>query len=137
MRKALRGAPAPKNGQSCIPDPTGQETRRIVGANEGVVSSEAAPFGGVKESGYGREGSRYDLDDYATLKNGCEGGLAGPPRQERNDCCTLEPVVWMAPNRPSVVGRHDSFAVPRSGSSTATHCNDSEAVRWSRAADGR
>ena len=105
MRKALRRAPAPKTGQSCNPDRTGQETRRIVGANEGVVSSEAAPFGGVKESGYGREGSRYDLDDYATLKNGCEGGLAGPPRQERNDCCTLEPVVWMAPIRPSVVGR--------------------------------
>ena len=80
MRKALRRAPAPKTGQSCNPDRTGQETRRIVGANEGVVSSEAAPFGGVKESGYGREGSRYGLDDYTTIKNVCEGGL----EQERN-----------------------------------------------------
>ena len=51
-----------------------------MGANEDVVLIEAAPFGGVKESGYGREGSYYDLDDYATLKNGCDGGL----EQERN-----------------------------------------------------
>jgi succinate-semialdehyde dehydrogenase/glutarate-semialdehyde dehydrogenase len=48
----------------------------IVGVNEGAISSEAAPFGGVKESGYGREGSRYGLDDYTTLKYVCQGGLA-------------------------------------------------------------
>jgi succinate-semialdehyde dehydrogenase / glutarate-semialdehyde dehydrogenase len=47
----------------------------VIGANEGAVSSEAAPFGGVKESGYGREGSRYGLDDYLSVKYVCEGGL--------------------------------------------------------------
>lgn len=36
----------------------------IVGINEGTLASEAAPFEGIKESGYGREGSRYGLDDY-------------------------------------------------------------------------
>jgi succinate-semialdehyde dehydrogenase/glutarate-semialdehyde dehydrogenase len=48
----------------------------LVGINEGVLSSEAAPFGGVKESGYGREGSRYGLDDYMQTKYLCQGGLA-------------------------------------------------------------
>ncbi|MGF6962440.1 NAD-dependent succinate-semialdehyde dehydrogenase [Paraburkholderia youngii] len=48
----------------------------IVGINEGAVASEAAPFGGVKESGYGREGSKYGLDDYLSIKYLCEGGLA-------------------------------------------------------------
>jgi len=48
----------------------------IVGVNEGAISSEAAPFGGVKESGYGREGSRYGLEDYLTTKYICQGGLA-------------------------------------------------------------
>ena len=48
----------------------------IVGINEGVLASEAAPFGGVKESGYGREGSRYGLDDYMHTKYLCQGELA-------------------------------------------------------------
>ena len=47
----------------------------LVGINEGVLSSEAAPFGGVKESGYGREGSRYGLDDYMQTKYLCQGGV--------------------------------------------------------------
>ncbi|MDN7942609.1 NAD-dependent succinate-semialdehyde dehydrogenase [Burkholderia multivorans] len=47
----------------------------IVGINEGALASEAAPFGGVKESGYGREGSRYGLDDYLSIKFLCQGGL--------------------------------------------------------------
>lgn len=47
----------------------------IVGINEGAISSEAAPFGGVKESGYGREGSRYGLDDYMHIKYLCQGQL--------------------------------------------------------------
>ena len=47
----------------------------VIGINEGAVASEAAPFGGVKESGYGREGSRYGLDDYLSIKYLCEGGL--------------------------------------------------------------
>ncbi|MBB2925751.1 NAD-dependent succinate-semialdehyde dehydrogenase [Paraburkholderia silvatlantica] len=48
----------------------------VIGVNEGAVSSEAAPFGGIKESGYGREGSRYGLDDYLAIKYVCQGGLA-------------------------------------------------------------
>ena len=47
----------------------------IVGINEGALASEAAPFGGIKESGYGREGSKYGLDDYLSIKYLCEGGL--------------------------------------------------------------
>jgi succinate-semialdehyde dehydrogenase/glutarate-semialdehyde dehydrogenase len=47
----------------------------IVGINEGALAAEAAPFGGVKESGYGREGSRYGLDDYMHTKYLCMGGL--------------------------------------------------------------
>jgi len=47
----------------------------VVGLNEGAVASEAAPFGGVKESGYGREGSKYGLDDYLSIKYICQGGL--------------------------------------------------------------
>src|SRR4029453_6168246 len=47
----------------------------IVGINEGALAAEAAPFGGVKASGYGREGSRYGLDDYMHIKYLCQGGL--------------------------------------------------------------
>lgn len=47
----------------------------IVGINEGALASEAAPFGGVKESGYGREGSTHGLDDYTHIKYLCQGQL--------------------------------------------------------------
>lgn len=47
----------------------------IVGVNEGIISTEIAPFGGVKESGQGREGSHYGLDDYMELKYVLMGGL--------------------------------------------------------------
>ncbi|HUH38549.1 MAG TPA: NAD-dependent succinate-semialdehyde dehydrogenase [Spongiibacteraceae bacterium] len=47
----------------------------IVGINAGMISNEMAPFGGVKESGQGREGSRYGLDDYLDIKYLCMGGL--------------------------------------------------------------
>ncbi len=47
----------------------------LVGINEGALAAESAPFGGVKESGYGREGSRYGLDDYMATKYRCQGGL--------------------------------------------------------------
>ena len=47
----------------------------IVGINEGIVSNEMAPFGGIKESGQGREGSKYGLDDYLELKYMCLGGI--------------------------------------------------------------
>lgn len=47
----------------------------IVGINEGIISTENAPFGGVKESGMGREGSHYGLDDYMEVKYLLMGGL--------------------------------------------------------------
>ena len=47
----------------------------IVGINTGRVSTAVAPFGGVKESGTGREGSKYGLDDYTELKYVCIGGI--------------------------------------------------------------
>jgi len=47
----------------------------LVGVNEGALAAEAAPFGGVKESGYGREGSVHGLDDYMSLKYVCQGNL--------------------------------------------------------------
>ena len=48
----------------------------IVGVNTGIFSTEVAPFGGVKESGLGREGSRHGIDDYTELKYVCVGGLS-------------------------------------------------------------
>ncbi|QVN11249.1 NADP-dependent succinate-semialdehyde dehydrogenase [Burkholderia sp. LAS2] len=48
----------------------------IVGINEGLISTEVAPFGGVKESGLGREGSKYGIEDYLELKYLCVGGIA-------------------------------------------------------------
>jgi succinate-semialdehyde dehydrogenase/glutarate-semialdehyde dehydrogenase len=47
----------------------------IVGINEGIISNEMAPFGGMKESGQGREGSKYGLDDYLEIKYMCLGGI--------------------------------------------------------------
>lgn len=47
----------------------------MVGVNETAISSEAAPFGGVKHSGIGREGSRYGIDEYLEMKYVCLGGL--------------------------------------------------------------
>ena len=47
----------------------------MVGINEGLISNPAAPFGGVKQSGYGREGSKYGLADYLDTKYLCLGGL--------------------------------------------------------------
>ncbi|MDD1965489.1 NAD-dependent succinate-semialdehyde dehydrogenase [Pseudomonas putida] len=47
----------------------------MVGINEGLVSTEVAPFGGIKESGLGREGSRYGLEDYMEIKYLLMGGL--------------------------------------------------------------
>ncbi|MEP1447979.1 MAG: NAD-dependent succinate-semialdehyde dehydrogenase [Paraglaciecola sp.] len=47
----------------------------IVGINEGVISTEVAPFGGTKQSGNGREGSKYGMDDYTEIKYLCMGGI--------------------------------------------------------------
>ncbi len=50
----------------------------IVGLNTGIISTEVAPFGGVKESGMGREGSRYGIEDYLEIKYLCIAGVDRP-----------------------------------------------------------
>jgi succinate-semialdehyde dehydrogenase/glutarate-semialdehyde dehydrogenase len=47
----------------------------IVGANTGLISTEVAPFGGIKESGVGREGAKYGIEDYLEIKYLCLGGI--------------------------------------------------------------
>ena len=47
----------------------------IVGVNEGIISTEVAPFGGMKESGVGREGSKYGIEDFLEVKYGLIGGI--------------------------------------------------------------
>jgi succinate-semialdehyde dehydrogenase/glutarate-semialdehyde dehydrogenase len=49
----------------------------IIGINEGIISTEVAPFGGMKESGIGREGSKYGIEDYLEIKYLALGGLGG------------------------------------------------------------
>ena len=48
----------------------------IIGLNTGIISTEVAPFGGVKESGMGREGSKYGILDYTEIKYVCVGGVS-------------------------------------------------------------
>ncbi|KAI5310634.1 succinate semialdehyde dehydrogenase NADP+ linked, partial [Ascosphaera atra] len=50
----------------------------MVGVNTGVLSDPATPFGGVKQSGFGREGSKYGIDEYLTIKTITFGGMGGP-----------------------------------------------------------
>ncbi|HEY7690660.1 MAG TPA: aldehyde dehydrogenase family protein, partial [Dongiaceae bacterium] len=47
----------------------------IVGINTGIISTEVAPFGGMKESGTGREGSKYGIEDFLEIKYLCMGGI--------------------------------------------------------------
>jgi succinate-semialdehyde dehydrogenase/glutarate-semialdehyde dehydrogenase len=47
----------------------------MVGVNTGVITTEVAPFGGVKQSGLGREGSRYGIDEFVEVKYVCLGGI--------------------------------------------------------------
>ncbi len=47
----------------------------IVGINEGIISTEVAPFGGMKESGMGREGSKYGIEEFVEIKYLCMGGI--------------------------------------------------------------
>lgn len=47
----------------------------MVGINEGLISSETVPFGGIKQSGYGREGSKYGIEDYTHIKYICTGNV--------------------------------------------------------------
>ncbi|MEJ1160856.1 NAD-dependent succinate-semialdehyde dehydrogenase [Prosthecomicrobium sp. N25] len=61
LARAFRVAGALKYGQ--------------VGVNEGLLTTEVAPFGGVKDSGFGREGSKYGVEDYLDMKYVCIGGL--------------------------------------------------------------
>lgn len=48
----------------------------MVGVNDGIISMTEVPFGGIKESGLGREGSRYGIDEYIEVKYICLGGLS-------------------------------------------------------------
>ena len=47
----------------------------MVGVNTGLITTEVAPFGGVKQSGIGREGSKYGIDEYVEVKYVCFGGV--------------------------------------------------------------
>jgi succinate-semialdehyde dehydrogenase / glutarate-semialdehyde dehydrogenase len=47
----------------------------MVGVNTGAISNEVAPFGGVKQSGLGREGSKYGIEEYLEMKYVCLGGI--------------------------------------------------------------
>jgi succinate-semialdehyde dehydrogenase/glutarate-semialdehyde dehydrogenase len=47
----------------------------MVGVNTGLISTEVAPFGGIKQSGIGREGSRYGMDEYVEMKYICLAGI--------------------------------------------------------------
>ena len=49
----------------------------MVGINAGIISTEIAPFGGIKSSGIGREGSKYGIEDYLEVKYMCIGGING------------------------------------------------------------
>ncbi|MDJ0886214.1 MAG: aldehyde dehydrogenase family protein, partial [Desulfobacterales bacterium] len=50
----------------------------ILGINTGIISTPVAPFGGMKASGIGREGSKYGLDEYLEIKYLCMGGITAP-----------------------------------------------------------
>ena len=52
----------------------------IVGINTGLISTEVAPFGGMKESGLGREGSKYGIEEFLEIKYLCLGGIRRPVR---------------------------------------------------------
>jgi succinate-semialdehyde dehydrogenase/glutarate-semialdehyde dehydrogenase len=47
----------------------------MVGVNTGLITTEVAPFGGVKQSGFGREGSKYGVEDFVEVKYICMGGI--------------------------------------------------------------
>ena len=47
----------------------------IIGINVGIISTEVAPFGGMKESGIGREGSKYGMEEFLEVKYLCMGGI--------------------------------------------------------------
>ena len=47
----------------------------MVGVNTGMISNEVAPFGGIKQSGIGREGSKYGILDFTEIKYLCVGGV--------------------------------------------------------------
>jgi succinate-semialdehyde dehydrogenase/glutarate-semialdehyde dehydrogenase len=50
----------------------------MIGVNTGIISDPAAPFGGVKESGFGREGSKYGIAEYQVTKMITYGGMGKP-----------------------------------------------------------
>ena len=63
----------------------------MVGINEGVFSNEVAPFGGVKQSGLGREGAQEGLEEYLETKYICLGGMSALAVKFRRGNCTIAP----------------------------------------------
>ncbi len=70
MRRSTRSS-----GTSPTPPRKAPRRSRAAGVNDGIISTEVAPFGGVKQSGLGREGSKYGLDEYVELKYTLMAGL--------------------------------------------------------------
>ena len=63
----------------------------IVGINAGIISTEVAPFGGMKESGIGREGSKYGIEEYLEIKYLCMGGVDNSGVPQRVACSDARP----------------------------------------------
>jgi succinate-semialdehyde dehydrogenase/glutarate-semialdehyde dehydrogenase len=77
----------------------------IVGANVGIISTEIAPFGGVKQSGLGREGSKYGLEEYMEIKYILVGGIDKMKGEEFKD-------DWRARGRCRASSSRNSRAAP-------------------------
>ena len=79
----------------------------MIGINSGLISTAVAPFGGVKQSGLGREGSRYGINEYIDIKYLCMGGLSakpaadqaavGKPSSSATAGCTIAPRTTFSP----------------------------------------
>src|ERR1700731_1473440 len=76
----------------------------IVGVNEGIISTAEAPFGGIKQPGIGREGSRYGIDEFLEMKYGCLGGLSSDRVRRGASLCRSH---W----HQCAIGRHRSACV--------------------------
>ncbi len=82
----------------------------MVGINTGLISTEVAPFGGVKESGLGREGSKYGIEEYLEIKYLCLGGirrgrLLGALRLRRGHLQVARPLCPSTVSRKIASGR--------------------------------
>ena len=67
----------------------------MVGVNIDLISTEVAPFGGVKESGLGREGSKYGIEEFMEVKYLCLGGIWRPVPQLEGACQKGRPIFLL------------------------------------------